>query len=125
MRVIGTNRHDVLVGSPSPFADVIRGKGGADIILGNGGEDKIFGGGGADTFIFNLADANGGVSRIIDFEPGHDTLIIIPNEAIAHFPPEYTPDSGLVSVSVGDGVLQPIVKITEDLNAPSGLLLGF
>jgi hypothetical protein len=126
MKVIGTKHHDVLVGSPAPFSDVIRGKGGDDVIIGNGGVDKLYGGKGADTFIFNLENAPDGIAKIKDFEEGKDTIVIVPNEPMTHFPPVYDDVTGIASVRIGEDIWQPVAKLTAGLTvAPPDLILMF
>lgn len=53
--------------------DKLIGQGGDDVLDGGAGRDKLVGRGGADTFIVNGED---GVTRILDFESGVDTIII-------------------------------------------------
>lgn len=74
-RFVGTNRRDVIFGTPG--ADKIYGNGGDDIICGLGGDDVIFGGGGRD-HIFAGAGADvvhgGAGSDTIWGGPGPDVL---------------------------------------------------
>lgn len=124
MKIIGTKKADVLVGSQFPSKDTIRGKAGDDIIISNGGTDKLFGGKGDDTFIFRLSDGTdtpNAASQIRDFRAGHDTVVIIANEPTSA--PVYDDISGVVSVQAGLAEPLFIVKLPAFMGSGHDILV--
>ncbi len=47
-----------------------------DLLIGDANANILYGGAGADTFVFNAALDSGNVDRILDFNPGDDTIQI-------------------------------------------------
>lgn len=72
MRIKGTGKNDVLVGSSG--ADTIDGGAGNDTIRGGAGTDYLTGGRGADTFIVG---ANSAYDVITDFNPDEGDTIVL------------------------------------------------
>ena len=72
MRIKGTGKGDVLVGSSG--ADTIDGGSGDDRIVGGAGTDYLTGGRGADTFVFG---AHSQYDVITDFNPAEGDRILL------------------------------------------------
>src|SRR5258707_1994114 len=72
MRIKGTGKGDVLVGSSG--ADTIDGGSGNDTIVGGAGTDYLTGGRGADTFVFG---AHSQYDVITDFNPAEGDRILL------------------------------------------------
>ncbi|MFM6834580.1 MAG: Calx-beta domain-containing protein [Dolichospermum sp.] len=62
-RHVGTNGNDVLLGTTAN-----------DYLIGGAGDDNLTGGAGGD--LFSFATANLGNDRIMDFDPGQDTILV-------------------------------------------------
>ncbi|MFM6041758.1 MAG: calcium-binding protein, partial [Dolichospermum sp.] len=62
-RHVGTNGKDVLLGTTAN-----------DYLIGGAGDDNLTGGAGGD--LFSFATANLGNDRIMDFDPGQDTILV-------------------------------------------------
>jgi len=97
-RLLGGSGADRLFGGAG--GDLLRGEGGADRLEGGAGADILAGGAGDDTLVgqggpdvFVLAPG-GGVDRVLDFQPGQDTLLIHPDFGLA--------DGRVVLASVAD-----------------------
>ena len=71
MRIKGTGKADVLVGSSG--ADTIDGSAGNDTITGGAGTDYLTGGRGADTFVVH---GHAGYDVITDFNPAEGDCIL-------------------------------------------------
>ncbi|MCB1432867.1 MAG: hypothetical protein KDK75_10465, partial [Alphaproteobacteria bacterium] len=54
----------------------IRGNAADNIIAGGGGVDILVGGDGADTFVFSSLQADGSISKIVDFTSGVDMIAL-------------------------------------------------
>lgn len=101
--LLGGRGNDTLIGGRGD--DILRGGAGRDTLQGGGGADQLYGGAGADCFVFDLRSGDGseaGVSRIMDFVSGLDTIQIIAEVAALELRIDrfFSPDGPSVSTRV-------------------------
>ncbi len=100
--VVGGQGDDRVFGGPG--ADTIDGGPGADTVSGDLGDDVLAGGPGADRFVYR---DDGGLDRILDFQPGVDRLVLEPgdDEAVNGIPAAAFADISTLLLDTPDGVL--------------------
>ncbi len=116
-RLFGGDGGDLLRGEAG--ADRLEGGAGADILAGGSGDDTLVGQGGADVFVIA---PGGGTDRVVDFQPGQDTLLVHPDFGL--------PDGRAALATVADARapvprLEPgagvAVEVALDAQATAGL----
>jgi Ca2+-binding RTX toxin-like protein len=122
MKIIGTKARDALVGSTGD--DFLSGRRGADILISNGGDDTMKGGRGRDTFVFFKTPGDDeATSRILDFNPSKDRILIVAEAFDQNVTAFYDPVDSLISLDV-EGSHLPVATIVDYRWCPDDIVIG-